>query len=55
MDTIESTFTNEGQLIIRGRVKGAENVTERTINIEREAPKDDKDIPLSGTTGKDKV
>ena len=39
-DTITSTLSDEGMLIIQGRVKGAEESTERVINIEREKKED---------------
>ncbi len=38
VDSMESMFTSEGHLVIRAKVKGSENVQERTINISREEP-----------------
>lgn len=39
-DTITSTLSDEGMLIIQGPVKGAEESKERVINIEREKRED---------------
>lgn len=33
---MESLLTEDGQLIITAKVKGAENIKERVINIQRE-------------------
>ena len=38
IDSIESMFTNDGHLVVKGKVKGSEDIPERTINITREAP-----------------
>ncbi len=38
VDTVESLFTSDGYLVVRAQVKGAENVRERKIHINREAP-----------------
>ena len=35
---MESMFTNEGHLVVRAKIKGSEDIPERTINITREAP-----------------
>ena len=42
-DTIESLLTSDGHLVITGKVKGSENIHERTINIEREPVKTDSE------------
>ena len=31
-------FTNDGHLVVKGKVKGSEDIPERTINITHEAP-----------------
>ena len=31
-------LTNDGHLVVKGKVKGSEDIPERTINITREAP-----------------
>nr|UQK61710.1 small heat shock protein [Eunice torquata] len=37
-ESFESQLTTDGFLVIKGKVKGAEDVTERVINITREEP-----------------
>lgn len=41
-ETMETILTHEGALIVRAKVKGAENNEGRTLNIQREAPKEEK-------------
>ncbi len=36
-ESLESLLTNEGHLVVRGKVKGAEDIKERTIDIQKEA------------------
>ena len=38
VESMESMFTNEGHLVVRAKIKGSEDIPERTINITREAP-----------------
>ena len=38
VESMESMFTNEGHLVVRAKIKGSEDIPERTINITREGP-----------------
>ena len=42
-DTLESTLTNEGYLVVSGRVKGAVQDNARTLEIKKQEATEDKD------------
>ena len=39
-EEIESVLTHDGYLVVRAKVKGADDIKERVINIQKEEPKD---------------
>lgn len=43
MDSISSRFTEDGNLVVRARVKGADESSAKVINIERDTPEEHKD------------
>jgi crystallin alpha B len=50
-DSVESQLTTDGYLVIKGKVRGAEDVKERVINIIREEPSKEKSNKEGGKEG----